>query len=214
MKRILLVVLVVCLLAGQASAGMYTLDTATALKFTTAAIVSGGGDYMTGGLTVTQDDNVYGSKFPMSGDVVFKANITDGYTGPGDDTFVTLQISANGNAGLSGSWTGYQSYVQNDNDRGWWVQLFYTDLDNVGNVVDHSSGFVSLGAYGGSANISVLGVVNDLTTIQDIGFRVKLDQGIQGDSDTFHVSLVPVPAAVILGILGLGVAGWKLRKYA
>jgi hypothetical protein len=25
---------------------------------------------------------------------------------------------------------------------------------------------------------------------------------------------VPVPAAVILGILGLGVAGWKLRKYA
>jgi hypothetical protein len=25
---------------------------------------------------------------------------------------------------------------------------------------------------------------------------------------------VPVPAAVILGVLGLGVAGWKLRKYA
>ena len=26
--------------------------------------------------------------------------------------------------------------------------------------------------------------------------------------------LVPVPAAVLLGVLGLGVAGWKLRKYA
>jgi len=26
--------------------------------------------------------------------------------------------------------------------------------------------------------------------------------------------LVPVPAAVLLGMLGLGVAGWKLRKYA
>jgi len=33
-------------------------------------------------------------------------------------------------------------------------------------------------------------------------------------SDDFHVSLVPVPAAVILGMLGLGAAGWKLRKFA
>lgn len=27
-------------------------------------------------------------------------------------------------------------------------------------------------------------------------------------------SVVPIPAAVVLGILGLGVTGWKLRKYA
>ena len=29
-----------------------------------------------------------------------------------------------------------------------------------------------------------------------------------------NVSLVPVPGAVLLGMLGLGVAGWRLRKYA
>lgn len=37
------------------------------------------------------------------------------------------------------------------------------------------------------------------------------------DFDDFVVmveSVVPVPGAVLLGILGLGVAGWKLRKYA
>jgi hypothetical protein len=28
------------------------------------------------------------------------------------------------------------------------------------------------------------------------------------------VVTVPVPAAVILGVLGLGVAGWKLRRFA
>jgi hypothetical protein len=29
-----------------------------------------------------------------------------------------------------------------------------------------------------------------------------------------YVIRVPVPAAVILGILGLGVVGWRLRKFA
>jgi hypothetical protein len=32
--------------------------------------------------------------------------------------------------------------------------------------------------------------------------------------DNLSVRAVPVPAAVLLGIIGLGVAGWKLRKYA
>lgn len=32
--------------------------------------------------------------------------------------------------------------------------------------------------------------------------------------DNLQVVPVPVPAAVLLGILGLGAAGWKLRKYA
>lgn len=47
----------------------------------------------------------------------------------------------------------------------------------------------------------------------------KLAEGREGDKITFGIgnnSLVPVPVpgAVLLGILGLGAAGFKLRKYA
>jgi hypothetical protein len=34
------------------------------------------------------------------------------------------------------------------------------------------------------------------------------------DTGSFSVATVPAPAAVLLGILGLGAAGWKLRKFA
>ena len=48
--------------------------------------------------------------------------------------------------------------------------------------------------------------------VTEFGFKLEY-QGIHG-SDNFRISVVPVPAAVILGILGLGIAGIKLRKYA
>ena len=45
-----------------------------------------------------------------------------------------------------------------------------------------------------------------------IGIHVQSIGGDDGDSDAFI--LTPVPGAVLLGILGLGVAGVKLRKFA
>ena len=39
------------------------------------------------------------------------------------------------------------------------------------------------------------------------------DETITGGSVDARV-MVPTPAAVFLGILGLGVAGWKLRRFA
>jgi hypothetical protein len=42
-----------------------------------------------------------------------------------------------------------------------------------------------------------------------IGIHVQAI-GISGNSDSFIMT--PVPGAVILGMLGLSVAGWKLRK--
>ena len=45
-----------------------------------------------------------------------------------------------------------------------------------------------------------------------IGINVQIPGGTGALSDSFI--LVPVPAAVLLGILGLGVVGIKLRKYA
>jgi hypothetical protein len=55
----------------------------------------------------------------------------------------------------------------------------------------------------------------DVINAMDLALmRVGLHvQGIQPSnlSDSF---LTPVPGAVILGLLGLGIAGWKLRRYA
>jgi hypothetical protein len=61
------------------------------------------------------------------------------------------------------------------------------------------------------------GSIMDLTTGHTAWFlsaweepyAKKLGGGMEG-----VVASVPTPAAVFLGILGLGVAGYKLRKYA
>ena len=49
-------------------------------------------------------------------------------------------------------------------------------------------------------------------TLQDLFYAVGLNSTIGNGS--IHAQIMPVPAAVILGILGMSVAGMKLRKYA
>jgi len=59
-------------------------------------------------------------------------------------------------------------------------------------------------------------VLNDLASGElRIGIHVQAI-GISGDSESFinNPYVVPVPGAVLLGMLGLSVAGLKLRKYA
>jgi hypothetical protein len=63
----------------------------------------------------------------------------------------------------------------------------------------------------------VFSSIPDTDDIDDIGFYIKddfLGGDYPSDPDAYHISVVPVPGAVLLGILGLGVAGIKLRKYA
>ena len=88
----------------------------------------------------------------------------------------------------------------------------------------NSGAYVELAGTGGSTNLSTGAPVGglDLSTITDIGIRIQgnmigLTPGnsdYPSNPDAFHFSVVPVPAAVLLGILGLSVAGIKLRKHA
>jgi hypothetical protein len=59
-------------------------------------------------------------------------------------------------------------------------------------------------------NYSYVELISDIyNDILILGIKVQGFAG--GGSETF---ITPVPGAVILGILGLGVVGWKLRKHA
>ena len=134
---------------------------------------------------------------------------------PGDD-LVEAEISYGSNPGLSGlNYDGITAYFQNDNNSTWSVRLFF----DIGNT-RYWSTVAALDGFGGSTYLTAgnFGGTLDLSTITDIGFRVSAIMDGSGTNpsspDAFHISVVPVPAAVLLGILGLGVAGLKLRKYA
>ena len=86
----------------------------------------------------------------------------------------------------------------------------------IGTTEYNSGDFVPL-AGGASTYLTILGEV-ETDDIDEYGFRVMgLMTGQDGNpsqGDAFHVSVVPVPGAILLGLLGLGAAGIKLRKFA
>jgi hypothetical protein len=236
MKRFLLFTLVMSLFAVQANAAFWELDRDTALQFQNISVPSpdywvdfGIYDgynnlYFSNGTPSTD----YGATFPgtsdplMSGQVGFVASLYDEDNDLNKEVIAT--IYAGSNPGLSGSYDGIMSYVQNDNDDIWAVELFYKYSyipSGGGSPVtgEEKSGFTILTGGGIATNLYTGAPYSnfDLTNVTDIGIRVKgnlVSGSYPSDPDTFHISLVPVPAAVILGILGMGVAGLKLRKYA
>jgi len=221
MKRFILFTLVIGLFTMQANADPWELDTTTALGFTTYIDLDGSGGDDVGSLSVYHGPStkvfgpggsLYGAG-DMSGNVGFVAS----FENFNEDPLVMTEINFTGTPTLSGTgYTGITSYVQNDNNSTWSVELWY-EIDSF----RYTSGFVPLDGHGGSAWLTTQAVVGlDLSMIDDIGFTISAymdGKGMNPSSpDAFHISVVPVPvpAAVILGMLGLGVAGIKLRKYA
>jgi hypothetical protein len=80
--------------------------------------------------------------------------------------------------------------------------------NGVGFYPDYGLEYVTVGfdLLGGIDIEDVFSALGDKSLL--IGLHV---QAIGPDSDWF---VTPVPGAVLLGLLGLGVAGWKLRRFA
>ncbi len=226
MKRVLIFCVVVGLFAGQATAAMYyTLTPSYAMTLDDVwysdALPSTGANFMTT-TSPTTSQTTYGP--PMQGDVGFFGSLDD----TDDDDYATVKMGDPG-ADLSlnlWAYTDYALYVANDNQDIWGVAL-YLIADGTEYAM---TTFTDVGPY--TAKTLVLNFAtasipsgpgnDDLENVTDIGFYIRGHliagesggDGYPSDSDTYHISVVPVPGAVILGILGLGVVGIKLRKYA
>jgi hypothetical protein len=226
MKRFLLSTLLIVLFAAQANASLWEVDEATALGFQEFTI--GATDFNTDGLAVyngpvTLVYSSTGTAGPfyggtqMSGAVGFVGTIGDTSAPTGGTTQMNIFDSTPGLTDTT-IYDGITMYVQNDNQSHWNYQLFY-----VAGGVEYNSGAPVHLVDGTSTWLSTGSPIGglDLDTITKIGFRIfghnlssTTDPKEPSNPDTFHTSVVPVPAAVILGMLGLAVAGWKLRKYA
>ena len=224
MKRFLFIILLISMFAVQADAYLFELTKDFALQLTEYALdPTTSTTDLIGNLTVYDEyDPDYG---PMSGEVGFVGGaLWDKDGSSTTDYNVTAMIFGDiTGLGLTGFSDGITSYFQNDNDNNYSLQLFYVvggSIDSAGNITgsEYHSDWLDLPGYGASAYLTVDYVGLDLSTIDYLGFRVLAEigkgTGYPTQEDKFHISMTPIPTAVILGILGLGVVGIKLRKYA
>ena len=217
MKHILLFALVVGVLAGQASAAPYVMDKTTAaglldVTWSDATTPSDNILKYVGYNPGTLADRIAGASLSynetMLYEIGFSGNLTDN---TGDLTAwvnIGLANSPTELATVPGSFDSFSLAISNDNNQGWQYKLY------VQSNKSYLESFIWTPIGADSVDYLTLDLTGfDFgTSLVDIGFIVKLPTGTL--DDTFHTSVVPVPAAVILGILGLGVAGIKLRKYA
>lgn len=216
MKRILLITALVGLFAGQASAALYTPDVAYFLTLDDVAAT----DAHNAGLnSPTTNPALYGGYLGMmQGAVGFYGNLEDGADG---DNFASVKWGDPGaNLALDlSSYTGYELFIANDNQSQWDVALHLT----AGGVEYNTTAAYTTVLPSGStvllldfAAASIPGT--DWDDVSDIGFYVRGQMsgasGYPTNPDGYHVSVVPVPAAVLLGLLGLSAAGLKLRRFA
>jgi hypothetical protein len=232
MKRVLLSVLVVGLFAWPASANMFTLNHDAAMMLWEISHDPVGPTHPVSELwLVTDSPAAYGSgmQYQVGFMGVLHANPTanpfawmrlggDGTTTNGADDVIGAALGTAPTSDLSAFDTYYLPFGNDDNSK-WSARLF---LATSGGGT-YTSDWTEV-AIGNSAVLQLsLAGVSDLTHVTGIGFDLggTMNGGAIGgvpgnpsNPDDFHVSVVPVPAALILGLLGMGAAGLKLRRFA
>ena len=216
-----------CLSSAPAQADTYMMDATTAAGMRQLSISAGdlGLSYYVGYNPGDLADRVFGiySSFgaDMNLEVGFTGNLVD--NGGGDSAIAQIGlvnlVTPPGGAptysplGLSGLYDSFLLPISNDDDDIWRYQAYVT----VGNTLTptHVSGWTTLASETETELLVSFSNI-DFSTVTGIGFELEWKPSINGKkgSDEYHTSVVPVPGAVLLGILGLGAVGLKLRKYA
>ena len=223
-KRILLLVFCIAALSLNAApvmADMYEMDINTAIGLRAVtfydALGSSSLDWVgyndgTPFPTPQAGTKVFGTGSYGDGmyyDVGFRGTLGDAVFGA---PFPSVDIGAAADTGgvltalqKLGEFTDYGLYIANDNDDTWEYKL-YADF---GATSHRSAAWTSL-TQDTQTHLTLSFPKTDFAGLTDIGFQIRATK----DTDVFHTSVVPVPGAILLGILGLTVVGVKLRKYA
>ncbi len=213
MKRFLLLTVVLAMMAGQANAAMYTLTEAYALTLDDVAYSDAGGLNFMPSTSPTTNNTTYNGGGPMQEEVGFFGSLDD----TDADSYAWVKMGDPGadlNLDLS-AYTDYLLPVANDDQDKWDVRLHLT-----AGGTEYTSAWTELAAVSDYDLVWDISGISGLSDVDDIGFYIRghlIGPGTTGypsDPDAYHISVVPVPAAVILGVLGLAVAGWKLRRFA
>jgi hypothetical protein len=213
MERILLLVATVGLLTGPAFAGMYEMDAATAADMRLVGS-SAGPDVATlsyvGYKPGSLADRVFGTD-PLYGDTVeyavgFAGELKD-FSGD-DSARIVIGLSS---PGLTGLYDGFSLPISNDDNQNWRYQAYVT----IGSTT-YTSDWAQLTPDQTRTLVVDTGTDTDFSAVTGIGFEVEWKPSINGysASDDFHTSVVPVPGAVLLGLIGLSAAGVRLRRFA
>jgi hypothetical protein len=209
------------ILPTQARANMYNLDAlanqAVVTGFTNQLVSS----YDTGALSlVIANPGTTGSKVyygsgtygrTMQLKVGFDGLLTDG--NPGHKNGIVWMNIGKTTPGLSGSYTGFEGWLANDDVQTWTLNWYLT-----AGGTTYKTNSAALGTGTKQLLTGDFGTTLNFANVTEIGFTVYREMApganSKGWTEDFHVSAVPVPGAVLLGFLGLGAAGIKLRKFA
>lgn len=226
MRKILFIMSVMALLVGAtpAFAGIFTIDTPTAALFGDKGVSAGDSGsleytgYSPGTLAANKISGtaaIYGA-IPMVYNVGFAGSIQDTDNSGFADIYIGVSnvSAAGGPAILDGSVTGLELAISNDNQQIWNYRLYAKEAGGT----HYSDTWLSLPA-GDQSTLDLAFVGGyDGSDVTEFGFVVQFEKATTGGgtnlSDDFHTSVVPVPGALLIGLLGLGTAGMKLRKRA
>lgn len=212
MKRCLLVALILAVVAGQASAAMYELDVPMARSFTQlpASITPGSSPNI---LNYVIDNPGTSGSSTYYNDGLFGANPNYGYEMQLSVGFVGQLVAGSvlnigkASPGISASdFDSFGAWIANDNFDDYKYHLFVS-YDNLVTKVTSAEATLFPGQRAFLAIDSV-----DFSSVTHIGFDIEIIGN--NPTDVFHTSVVPVPAAALLGVLGLSAAGLRLRKRA
>jgi hypothetical protein len=215
-KKIMFLAFLSCMITTPVLADMYyQMDPTTAYGMTQLAVSdSTTQNYLSyvGYNTGASPDLLYGDT--MTYMVGFSGHLQE--TTGDDSAIITIglgTLDGSGTLSLSGTHDNFLLPISNDNNQIWRFQAYVWVNGDSSPLV---SGWEQLVSEE-QTNLIVSTTGLDYSTVSGIGFMIEWKPSINGNStsDDFHASVVvPTPAAVILGILGLGAVGIKLRKYA
>jgi len=227
MKRVLLLVLVIGLLAGQASAGLYVPSHAAmeswgvveqddALSPLSIFERVGGTAVWVSGPATDYNYKFISPGPPVVKELLFSGDV--GFTATIEDSDKDGHAFARIGGTAVGRYEGFRLYVENDDQSTWRLGLWARD--DGGNLYLSTTPDSSMTPYKTEGGDWITLPFGKTLTDPQVGFEIYQDLFLGGQytapsvSDTWYVSTAPLPAGILLGFLGLGAAGVGLRKLA